>query len=192
MPETVMYQREDWTDFRNLATLIRRAGVPVKKLVRVVLKELTDNGLDHGGTTRCGEQDDGTFYVEDDGDGIPGTPEEIATLFSISRPLTSSKLIRLPTRGALGNGQRVIVGAVLSTGGTLVVRTRGKSIYLEPQAKEGTSSVKAVEPWDGTGTRIEISFGSDLECDHTPMAWAKLAIRLANKGSGYKGKTSAF
>jgi len=27
MPETLMYQREDWTDFRNLATLIRRAGV---------------------------------------------------------------------------------------------------------------------------------------------------------------------
>jgi len=114
MPETVMYQREDWTDFRNLATLIRRAGVPAKRLVRVVLKELTDNGLDHGGTTRCGELDDGTFYVEDDGDGIGGTPEEIAFLFSISRPLTSSKLIRLPTRGALGNGQRVIVGAVLS------------------------------------------------------------------------------
>jgi len=192
MPETVMYQREDWTDFRNLATLIRRAGVPAKRLVRVVLKELTDNGLDHGGTTRCGELDDGTFYVEDDGDGIGGTPEEIAFLFSISRPLTSSKLIRLPTRGALGNGQRVIVGAVLSTGGTLVVRTRGQSIYLEPQAKEGTTAVKAVEPWDGTGTRIEISFGSELECDPTPMVWAKLAIKLANKGSAYKGKTSAF
>jgi hypothetical protein len=192
MPETVMYQREDWTDFRNLATLIRRAGVPAKRLVRVVLKELTDNGLDHGGTTRCGVLDDGTFYVEDDGNGIDGTPEEIAFLFSISRPLTSSKLIRLPTRGALGNGQRVIVGAVLSTGGTLVVRTRGKSIYLEPQAKEGTTAVRAVEPWDGTGTRIEISFGSDLKSDPSPMAWAKLAIRLANKGSGYKGKTSAF
>jgi hypothetical protein len=76
--------------------------------------------------------------------------------------------------------------------GTLVVRTRGKSIYLEPQAKEGTTAVKTVEAWDGTGTRIEIRFGSDLEIDPTPMVWAKLALKLANKGSGYKGKTSAY
>jgi hypothetical protein len=193
MAEAVMYQREDWTDFRNLATLTRRAGVPAKKLMRVVLKELTDNGLDYAGTCRCGELGDGTFYVQDDGGGIPGTPEEIATLFSVGRPLTSSKLVRLPSRGALGNGLRVVVGAVLATGGTLVVRTRGQSIYLEPQAKEGTTAVKAVETWDGAGTRIEVGLGPCLEeTDPTPMVWAKLAIKLAGKGTGYKGKTSAF
>ena len=40
------------------------------------------------------------YFVDDDGPGIDGTPEEIARLFSIRRPLVSSKLLRLPTRGA--------------------------------------------------------------------------------------------
>ena len=192
MADTMMYQRDDWTDFRNLATLTRRAGVPAKKLPRVVLKELVDNALDHAGMCRCDRQEDGTFHVEDAGEGIAGTPEEIAMLFSIGRPLTSSKLLRLPTRGALGNGLRVVVGAVLSTGGSLVVRTRGQSIYLTPQ-DDGTTAVERVEPWDGTGTRVEVRFGPGLgEVDGAPLSWASWALRLANKGSGYKGKSSPF
>jgi hypothetical protein len=42
--------------------------------------------------------------VEDDGDGIPGSDEQIAALFSIRRPLTSTKILRRPVRGASGNG----------------------------------------------------------------------------------------
>jgi hypothetical protein len=40
--------------------------------------------------------------------------------FSINRPMVSTKLLRLPTRGALGNGLRVVTGAVLASGGSLV------------------------------------------------------------------------
>ena len=52
--------------------------------------------------------DDDTFFIEDDGPGLDGTPEEIAELFSIRRPMRSTKLLRLPQRGALGNGLRVV------------------------------------------------------------------------------------
>ena len=71
---------------------------------------------------RCasGQLEDGGWYVEDDGPGIAGEPADIARLFSIRRPLVSSKLLRLPTRGALGNGLRVVAGAVLASGGRLV------------------------------------------------------------------------
>ena len=115
----MLFQRSDWTLFRSLDTLGQRAGVPRNRLGAIVAKELADNALDAGSdVVQVGQADEYSCWVEDDGDGIPGTDEEIAELFSISRPLTSSKLLRLPTRGALGNGLRVVVGAVLATGGS--------------------------------------------------------------------------
>src|SRR5262249_12937873 len=114
-----MYEREDWVLFRNLGTLGQKAGVPLEKIAALVAKELTDNALDAGAECRVGLLDGNGFWVEDDGEGISGTDEEIAELFSIKRPLKSSKLVRLPTRGALGNGLRVVAGAVLASGGSL-------------------------------------------------------------------------
>jgi hypothetical protein len=75
--------------------------------------------------------------------GGTGT-EEIAGLFSIRRPLRSSKLIRLPQRGQLGNGLRVVAGAVLCSEGSLVVITRNPRIVLRPQ-------------WDGLTTMVSVT-----------------------------------
>ena len=71
------------------------------------------DALDAGGEVEVGEIDDGGYYVQDDGPGIE--PDEIATLFSIDRPMVSTKLLRLPTRGALGNGLRVVAGAAATS-----------------------------------------------------------------------------
>jgi hypothetical protein len=60
-------------------------------------------------------EDSATRFVEDDAPG--SDPEDIARMFSIRRPMVSTKLLRLPTRGAFGNGLRVIAGAVLVSGG---------------------------------------------------------------------------
>ena len=38
--------------------------------------------------------------------------------------MVSTKLLRLPSRGALGNGLRVVAGAVLASEGSLVVMAR--------------------------------------------------------------------
>ena len=43
----------------------------------------------------------------------------IASLFSVRRQTMSSKYLRLPSRGALGNGLRVVTGAVLDVSGGL-------------------------------------------------------------------------
>jgi CubicO group peptidase (beta-lactamase class C family) len=102
------FEREDWTCFRTVEGLQQKAGVAADKLRRLALKELTDNGLDEGADVRIGDLPDGGYFVEDDGRGIDGTPEDIARLFSIARPMVSTKLLRLPTRGALGNGLRVV------------------------------------------------------------------------------------
>ena len=128
-----MFIREDWTLFRSVTTIGQKAGVPQSQVARLVAKELVDNALDAGVRCEIWLKDDGTLIVSDDGEGMPGTPEEIASLFSIARPLTSSKLLRLPTRGALGNGLRVIAGAVLASGGELEVATKGKTLILQPQ-----------------------------------------------------------
>ena len=119
-PENFKFEREDWTLFRTVDGLQQKAGVPKSKLRRLVLKELADNAHDTGTQVRIGNHSGG-YFIENDGAGMDGTPEEIARAFSIARPLVSTKLLRLPTRGALGNGLRVVAGAVLASGGSLTV-----------------------------------------------------------------------
>jgi hypothetical protein len=79
---------------------------------------------------------EGLYFVDDDGPGIDGTPEEIARLFSIRRPLVSSKFLRLPTRGAVGNGLRVVAGAVLASGGTLIVIYGLRQLVMDELGEE--------------------------------------------------------
>jgi hypothetical protein len=187
-----LQQREDWTLFRSLGTLGQKAGVPTERLARLVARELVDNALDAGAACHFGELDGG-FFVDDNGPGLPGTDEEIAALFSVRRPMTTSKLIRLPTRGALGNGLRVVAGSVLASGGRLVVSTRGRTLRLQPQ-EDGSTRVVGSEPYhEPDGTRVEVYFGPALaDKDHDPFAWCRRAQELANRGKPYKGRTSPW
>jgi hypothetical protein len=157
------FEREDWSLFRTIEGLQQRAGVPKRLLPRLVLKELADNGLDNGAevTVQSLPARNG-YLVEDDGTGIHGTPEDIARLFSINRPMVSTKLLRLPTRGALGNGLRVVAGAVLASGGSLIVTTRNRRIGLRPE-RDGTTTVTGVKAVKfPVGTRIEVRFGTPV------------------------------
>jgi hypothetical protein len=184
-----MYEREDWALFRTLNTLGQKAGVQQFLIPGVVAKELVDNALDEGGTCRVGLLDENGFWVEDDGKGIVGCDDEIADLFSIGRPLRSSKLLRKPTRGALGNGLRVVTGAVLASGGSLVVRTRGRALRLTPK-DDGTTVAEPVGEFDGPGTRIEVRLGPALPVTERALVWPREAIALAGVGSCYTGRTS--
>jgi hypothetical protein len=116
-PNLKMAERHDWALFRSIEGLQQKAGVPADKLRRLVLKELADNALDEATSCRSGfDKDRDVYFVEDEGRGLDGTPQEIASLYSIRRSMRSSKLLRLPQRGALGNGLRVVAGAVLAHG----------------------------------------------------------------------------
>jgi hypothetical protein len=156
----------------------------------VVIKELTDNALDNSGDCELSFADR-AVVVEDGGPGIPGDDEEIARLFSMSRPMTSSKYLRLPTRGALGNGLRVVVGAVAVTGGRLSVATRGRKLEIVPDVQTGRSTAIRVGDFDGPGTRIEVVLGKPLELTPDDMDLAEIAIAVARaQGKRYIGKTS--
>src|SRR5262249_54777550 len=187
--QNLKFEREDWALFRTVEGLQQKAGVPKNKLIRLVLKELTDNALDEGGQVRVGKlPNGGGYFVEDGGGGIHGTPDEIARLFSISRPLVSTKLLRLPTRGALGNGLRVVAGAVLASDGTLTVITCNRRVELQPKHDGTTKVIRATKVDFPIGTRIEIALGPALP-DHQGEAlnWAR-ACRLA-QGKTYAGKS---
>lgn len=183
------FERPDWTEFRSIGGLAKKAGVPSKQLRRLVLKELADNALDTGGSVSI-EQVGDTYIISDDGPGIAGDPEDIARLFSIGRPMVSSKLWRLPKRGALGNGLRVVAGAVLASTGTLVVSTRNCRHMLTPM-DDGTTAVTSAPIVFPVGTRIEISFGSEMPSDGNATAWADLAASMTGAES-YTGKSSPY
>jgi len=193
VPQTLKFEREDWALFRTVEGLQQKAGVPKNKLSRLVMKELTDNALDEGAQACIGKLPHITngFFVEDNGGGIDGAPDEIARLFSISRPLISTKLLRLPSRGALGNGLRVVAGAVLASEGSLTVITRDRRIELRPERDGTTSVIRATKVKFPVGTRVEITFGPALLCDQHTLAWASLACRLA-QGDGYQGRSSPW
>jgi hypothetical protein len=190
--ENLKFEREDWSLFRTVEGLQQKAGVAKHNLFRLVLKELTDNGLDEGAQVRVGSLSNNGYFVEDDGRGIDGTPEEIAQLFSIARPMISTKLLRLPTRGALGNGLRVVAGAVLASQGSLVVITRNRRIALRPD-RDGATTVIGTEPVEfPVGTRIEIDLGPAIPNNGDALSWANTAIQLADEGNTYSGKTSPW
>ena len=185
----IKFERADWTSFRTLEGLQQKAGVALDGLVALVLKELADNALDAGAHVTVGEIGEG-YFIQDDGPGID--PDEVARLFSIARPLTSSKMLRLPTRGALGNGLRVAAGAVLASGGKLSVETRGARITLKPRHQDGTTASTRRAIKERAGTRIEISFGASLPKDHSALGLTQKAISLAKGGVSYNGASSPY
>lgn len=184
-----MFVRDDWTLFRNLATLGQKAGVHRDLLADLALKELADNALDAGAAGEISDNLDGSYTVSDDGPGIPGTDAEIAQLFSIRRPLTSSKLLRLPTRGALGNGLRVVAGTVLASGGSLTVQTRGRVLELTPN-DDGSTTARRVGTAPQEGTRVTIFFGPGIKVE-SPEGMAATAMCMRGE-SWYTGKTSPY
>jgi hypothetical protein len=191
-PILKMAERPDWALFRSVEGLQQKAGVPEMMLRRLVAKEIGDNGLDAGSSISMGEIGPDAYVIEDRGPGLDGTPAEIASLFSVARPMRSSELFRLPQRGALGNGLRVVAGAVLASKGSLVVITRNQRIVLRLEADGSTTVVEVTSVDRPAGTRIEIGFGPALPRDPEPFAWAQIAAGIAEEGESYKGKTSPF
>lgn len=178
---------DDWQKFGSLHSLPAKAGVKKENIGKLVGKELTDNALDACPKCIVGNLQNGFFYVQDYGGGIDGTDEEIASLFSFRRPMRSKKMWRLPKRGALGNGLRIVAGAVCATEGTLIVSTRGRTLKLT-QWEEGMTQSENIGPWEGEGTRVEFSLPG-LQGDH--LEWAKKIIWISD-GQDFDGFPSPW
>src|SRR4051812_47498396 len=142
----------------------------------MVLKELVDNALDAGATATLAQVDRDTWIVTDDGPGLDRG--RVLRFFAVNREMLSTKLLRRPTRGAIGNGLRVVTGGVLASGGRLTVESKGARYRLDVDratgatviVEEGVSEVVA-------GTWVTAAFGPALPSGGDDGAMALLAIR---------------
>ena len=144
--------RQDWLDFLDADGLRRWAGWP--SLDEVLVKELADNAADAAATEYSVRLEAGVLIVENDGPDLPMAPEE---LFTIKRPLTSSKVWRCAGRGALGNGARVVAGIVASHGGTISVESAGLRTTLDFDDHGNTIVLERTDVGRTAGTRIKIT-----------------------------------
>lgn len=104
----ILYERADWKLFLDRQTLPQKAGCEPHQIGRVLIKELSDNALDSGASKVTLTGDERCSTVSDNGPGL--AREDMLRVFAVNRPLVSSKLKRLPMRGMLGNGLRVVMG----------------------------------------------------------------------------------
>lgn len=183
----LIYETADWRLFTDLATLPQKAGCQPQHLCQIVLNELVCNGLDAGTTVKLDRFGD-VWCVSDDGPGID--PQRVPLYFAVNRPLRSSKLRRLPLRGMLGNGLRVVAGAVIAADGSLVVETRGHRLTLALCPQTGKTNIAADEPVpERPGVTVLLSIGPANPKDGD---LARASIAIAQHGKVYNGPSSPW
>jgi hypothetical protein len=182
----IFFTQADWQLFTNLNTLPQQAGVSRHQLPKLVAKELMDNALDTNAEVEISHQNNGQFedtiIIKDKGKGIRGSNDEIASLFSMNRPLTSSKRLRLPSRGALGNGLRVVTATVYCTSGALEVATKGRRLKLIPQ-DDGSTAWENIGNYEEEGTEIKVIIPDNFFGENI-MSWANIALKV-NQGQPF-------
>jgi hypothetical protein len=134
--------------------------------------------LDAGAAVTIEQIDPDTWAVADDGPGLDR--EKVVRLFAVNRPMTSTKLVRRPTRGAIGNGLRVVTGGALASGGMLTVESRRARYVLDVDRSTGETAVVEESPSDVvTGMRVTVAFGPALSRSADDGWMARLAARCA-------------
>jgi hypothetical protein len=172
------FTRADWALFLDPTRLAQKAGAPVRLLRCMALKELADNAADVSSEVEVVQLGPDTYRVADRGPGMDRA--QVVELFAVNRPLTSSKLLRRPTRGAIGNGLRVVIGAAIGSRGELAVESRGRRWRLGVDRTTGSTQVLADEPSACTwGTTVTVRFGPALPSTADDLVWARTAARLA-------------
>jgi hypothetical protein len=116
--------------------------------------------------------------------------KEVLQFFAVERPLLSTKLKRLPLRGMLGNGLRVVMGAVAAFGGSISVETRGHRLTLGVDRTTGKTDLlqnEAVERRAGLVVCLNLSA---IGCSDNILAQS--SIRIAGYGKPYRGHSSSW
>ena len=182
-----IYETAGWQLFTDWDTLGQAANCEPKHLRALVIKEAVDNALDTGATATL-THDGKTWVIADNGPGLD--PADVPRLFAVNRPLLSSKLVRRPLRGMLGNGLRVVAGAVAAKNGTLAVESRGRRLTLAVCHETGRTNVVTDEPVEKRrGLVVRLSLGQDR---HSDRDLADDAIAAAKHGKPYTGPSSPW
>ena len=101
-PTIFQMRRPDTVLFGTLDGLTKQTGEPTTRLRRLMCKELANNALDASdaagrpGQMTIEKRRPDTYVVADKGAGIARPPDDLAALFSIHRPMVSTKFQKLP------------------------------------------------------------------------------------------------
>src|SRR6516162_4495796 len=181
----ILYERSDWKLFLDPRTLSQKVGCEPDQIGRAIIKELVDNALDSGASAVTATGGARRCLVGDNGPGL--TAKDMLRVFAVNRPLVSSKLVRLPTRGMLGNGLRVVMGAVAAFRGKIAVTTRGIRYQLNTNTTTGDTEIVTEQPVeDTTGTTVEVKFQARV-FSTDDFDFARCAIQIAGRGETYTG-----
>ena len=189
--EALLFERDDWRLFIEPATLPQKAGCQPSNLRQIVLREIVDNALDAGADATI-ERDGEAWIIADNGPGLD--PADVPRLFAVNRPLLSSKRRRMPLRGMLGNGLRVVMGAVAASEGSIIIETRGHRLTLATDTATGTTQVVTDEAITPTwGLSVSITLGEALPRHnwHDDQL-ARTALSVAAHGKNYNGPSSPW
>jgi len=129
--------------------------------------------------------DDRHCTISDNGPGL--SEKTLLQVFAVNRPLLSSKFVRLPTRGMLGNGLRVLMGAVAAYRGTITLTSRGQTYELSTDSLTGATNLLSKSPApEQPGPTVTITFPRS-HFTYTDFHYGRLTIRLAQDGEPYRG-----
>jgi hypothetical protein len=179
----LIFECDDWRLLIEGRTWPQKAGCQPGQVGRVVIKEIVENSLDSGGESVTLAGDNHHCVITDDGPGIAA--KDVPRLFAVNRPLLSSKLQRLPTRGMLGHGLRVIMGAVAAYRGKITVASRGREFDLAVDTTSGATVIagERAAP-EVPGTRVTVSFDRGLIFSDEDFRRGQTTIEIAASSSG--------
>lgn len=155
---TLKYTSDEWRAFVDTDSLQRKAGASWQTMPAMVLKELADNAADAADGRGASIEpviigNMPWWRIADQGRGI--APEDAARVFAVNRPMESTKHVRLPTRGMLGNGTRVVAGYCAVTGSVVMVDSISTRTVLRIEKATGRTVIVRQEPIEPeTGTSI--------------------------------------
>jgi hypothetical protein len=189
----LLYEVADWRQFVDHNTLPMQAGASWEDLPELILKEVADNACDESTAEVEIELTPQGWRISDRGPGID--PEDVPRLFSVGRPMLSSKRTRLPRRGMLGQGLRVVAGYIGIIGGTIRVASRGvtQTLYVDTVAGQTMASECAPCVNDGW-TRVTLAWpGYDDDEDIAGLARQTIAFaKRSAPASNYAGPSSPW
>jgi hypothetical protein len=152
----LLFERDDWRLLIEARSWAQKAGCQPGQVGRVIIKELVENALDSGAAYVSLTGNSWQCIIEDDGPSIAAA--DVTRLFVVNRPLRSSKLKRLPTRGMLGHGLRVVMGAVAAYSGKISVASRGQEFDLDVNVATGATAILSERAAVISGTRVTVHF----------------------------------
>jgi hypothetical protein len=159
----ITIEQADWQRFLTSDGLAEKAGCPKQMFQYMVIKEFADNAADLGDYTGQLDYEKKRIEISNGGNGL--TSEEVSKLFSIKRPLRSSKHWRRGERGALGNGIRAALAGCRVLNVKLEVISRGQIYTINLLDNGDTDITRETVEDDFKGTKLVLTFPENIEVD---------------------------